>query len=85
MPDFFNNDCKPKAFWLRTSGNEMIGQPIREANAETYESLSALMQGKEVQAVIDTDIIYPELNGDPDVIYSFYWQRDICGLQALPA
>lgn len=68
---YFNNDCKPKAFWSRTSGNEMIGQLIREANAETYESLSALMQGKAVQAIIDTDIIYPELNGDADVIYSF--------------
>ena len=68
---YFNNNCKPKAFWSRTSGNELIGQLIREANAETYESLSALMQGREVQAIIDTDIIYPELNGDPDIIYSF--------------
>ncbi len=68
---YFNNNCKPKAFWSRTSGNEMIGQLIRDANTETYESLSALMQGREVQAMIDTDIIYPEINGDPDVIYSF--------------
>ena len=68
---YFNNNCKPKAFWSRTSGNELVGQLIREANAETYESLSALMQGREVQAIIDTDIIYPELNGDPDIIYSF--------------
>jgi hypothetical protein len=69
--NYFNNDCKPKAFWSRTSGNEMIGQLIRDANSETYESLSALMQGREVQAIIDTDIIYPELNGEPDTIYSF--------------
>lgn len=68
---YFNNNCKPKAFWSRTSGNEMIGKLIRDANAEIYESMSALMQGSEVQAIIDTDIIYPELNGDPDVIYSF--------------
>ena len=68
---YFNNNCKPKAFWSRTSGNEMIGQLLRDANAGTYESLAALMQGKEVQAMIDTDIIYPELNGDPDIICSF--------------
>lgn len=68
---YFNNNCKPKAFWSRTSGNEMIGQLIRNANAETYEGLSALIQGKEVQAIIDTDIIYPEVNGDSDKIYSF--------------
>lgn len=68
---YFNNNCKPKAFWSRTSGNEIIGQMIRNSNAETYQSLSLLLQGKEVQAIIDTDIIYPEVNGDPDTIYSF--------------
>ncbi len=68
---YFNNNCIPKAFWSRTSGNEMIGRLIREASPVTYETLSALMQGKEVQAIIDTDIIYPEVSGDPDMIYSF--------------
>lgn len=29
------------------------------------------MQGTQVQALIDTDIIYPEVSGDSDVIYSF--------------
>ena len=69
--NYFNNNCKPKAFWSRTSGNEMVGQMIKNANPEMHESLSELMQGKEIQAVIDTDIIYPEVNGDPDMICSF--------------
>lgn len=68
---YFNNNCKPKAFWSRTSGNEIIGQMIQNSNAQMYESLSLLLQGKTVQAIIDTDIIYPEVNGDPDTIYSF--------------
>lgn len=49
----------------------MIRQLIRNANPETYDSLSALLQGQEVQAMIDTDIIYPEVNGDMDMIFSF--------------
>ena len=68
---YFNNNCKPKAFWSRTSSNEMIGRMIKTAASETYESLAALMQGTQVQALIDTDIIYPEVSGDSDVIYSF--------------
>lgn len=68
---YFNNDCKPRAFWSRTSGNEIIGQLISGANQELYHSLSLLLQGSEVQSLIDTDIIYPEINGDPDNIYSF--------------
>lgn len=69
--NYFSNDCKPKAFWSRTSGNEIIGQMIRNSNPQLHESLSLLLQGKEVQALIDTDIIYPEVTGDPDTIYSF--------------
>lgn len=68
---YFNNNCKPKAFWSRTSSNEMIGKMIRNAASETYDSLAALMQGTEVQALIDTDVIYPEVSGDPDMLYSF--------------
>lgn len=68
---YFSNDCIPRAFWSRTSGNEMISRLIKEADTETFQSLTALMQGKEVQAMIDTDIIYPEVNGDPDMICSF--------------
>lgn len=68
---YFNNNCKPKAFWSRTSGNEIIGQLIQNANKDLYDSLSLLLQGEEVQSMIDTDIIYPEVNGDPDTICSF--------------
>lgn len=68
---YFNNNCQPKAFWSRTSGNEIIGQLIKNSSKEMYESLSLLLQGMEVQSIIDTDIIYPEVNGDPDTIYSF--------------
>lgn len=68
---YFNHNCKPKAFWSRTSSNDIIGQLIRNANQEIYDSLTLLMLGKEIQSVIDTDIIYPEITGNPDAIYSF--------------
>ncbi len=68
---YFNNNGKPKAFWSRTSGNEIIGQLIKNSKTMVYESLSLLLQGNEVQSLIDTDIIYPEINGDADTIYSF--------------
>ena len=69
--NYFNNNCKPKAFWSRTSGNEIIGELVRSSDKEVYESLSLLLQGKEVQSIINTDIIYPEVNADSDTIYSF--------------
>lgn len=68
---YFNNNCKPKAFWSRTSSNEIIGELINLSSSKMHESLALLLQGEEVQSIIDTDIIYPEVNGDPDTIYSF--------------
>lgn len=69
--NYFSNDCKPKAFWSRTSGNEIIGQMIQNSNKQIYENLTLLLQGKEVQAIVDTDIIYPEIDENSDAIYSF--------------
>ena len=50
---------------------EIIGELIRGAGKELYQNLSLLLQGEEIQAIIDTDIIYPEVNSDPDIICSF--------------
>ena len=69
--NYFSNDCRPKAFWSRTSGNEIIGQMIQNSNKQIYENLTLLLQGKEVQAIVDTDIIYPEIDENSDAIYSF--------------
>ncbi len=69
--NYFSNGCRPKAFWSRTSGNEIIGQLIRNSDGQIYESLLLLLQGEKIQAIVDTDIIYPEIDEKSDAIYSF--------------
>lgn len=69
--NYFANSCKAKAFWSRTSSNDVIGELMKCGTPELYSSLEALLKGEEIQAVIDTDIIYPEIDGDSDRIYSF--------------
>ena len=49
----------------------MISKLIEAGDQELYTSLETLLKGEEIQAVIDTDIIYPEIGGEPDTIYSF--------------
>ena len=66
-----SNNGTPGAYWSRTSGNDVIRRMIQRATPEVFDSLESLLQGGETRAVIDTDIIYPELDGDPDMIYSF--------------
>lgn len=71
VTNYFNNTCVPKAFWSHTSGNQILGELLGHARGELQENLSLLMQGKEIEALIDTNIIYPEISGDPDLVYSF--------------
>ena len=68
---YFNNNCVPKAFWSRTSSNDMILDIIRTGDSEMQRSLMKLLQNAPVQGVIDTDIIYPEIESSEDTIYSF--------------
>jgi len=68
---YFNNNCNPKAFWSRTSSNDMILEIIRSDNPEMRKSLMNLLQGNPVQAVVDTDILYPEIGTSEDSVYSF--------------
>lgn len=68
---YFNNDCKPKAFWSRTSSNDMILEIVRNGNQGMQNSLMKLMQDEPVKAVVDSDIIYPEIGTTEDTVYSF--------------
>ena len=69
--NYFNNNCVPKAFWSRTSSNDMILEIIKNGNLEIQDSLIKLLQDKPIQASIDTDVIYPEIGKSIDTIYSF--------------
>ena len=68
---YFNNNCCSKAFRSRTSSNDMILEIIRGGNREMQATLVNLLQDNPVQAVVDTDIIYPEIDSSEDTVYSF--------------
>lgn len=69
--NYFNNRCIPKPFWSRTSSNDVIGELLKGADEDTSNALIQLMQDKSVPAVIDTDIIYPEIGMRADAVFSF--------------
>ncbi len=69
--NYFASGCRSRAFWSRTGSSDMISKLIKAGDQELYTSLETLLKGEEIQAVIDTDIIYPEIGGEADTIYSF--------------
>lgn len=68
---YFNNNCIPKAFWSRTSNNYIINKLLQETDSEQKTNLCDLLNDKPVEAIVDTDTIYPEISNSEDNIYSF--------------
>lgn len=69
--NYFNNNFMPKAFWLSTSSNDIIGELIDSADTELCDNLVALLSGRTVLSYVDTSVIYPQIQHNPTVIYSF--------------
>ena len=69
--NYFNNQCKPRAFWQSTGSNDIIGEILTDATQDIYEHLNKLLQGKSFLTYVDTSVIYPQIKNDPSSVYSF--------------
>lgn len=69
--NYFNNECKPRAFWQSTGSNDIIGEIIAKADKEIYNRLTSLINGESFVTYIDTGVIYPQIVNNPSTIYSF--------------
>ncbi len=69
--NYVSSGCFPKAFWLSTGSNEIIGEIVNNASNEIIINLHKLLSNEKVLTYIDTNVIYPEINKNPNSIYSF--------------
>ena len=69
--NYFNTECKPKAFWLSTGSNDIIGEIITQADQDIYDKLTSLVSGNTIVSYIDTSVTYPQIKQNPSAIYSF--------------
>ena len=69
--NYFYRDCEPGAYWLSTGSNEIIGEMLKKADEDMYHRLNLLMQGLSFVTLIDTNVIYPQIQKNPASIYSF--------------
>ena len=68
---YFNNNCRPKAFWQSTGSNDIIREVLASATPDIMERLELLMTGESFVTHIDTGVIYPQIQNDPSSVYSF--------------
>lgn len=69
--NYFSNACEPRAFWVSTGSNDIIGEVLANADEEIYQRLTSLVNGGSFTTFIDTGVIYPQIRSNPSSIYSF--------------
>lgn len=69
--NYFSNECIPRAYWVSTGSNDIIGEILSIADEEILKHLENLMQEESFLTYIDMDVIYPQIKSDPSSIYSF--------------
>ena len=69
--NYISDQCFPKAFWQSTGSNDIIGEIIGTATPEITENLYKLFCGNTITTYVDTSVIYPEVQNNPNSIYSF--------------
>ena len=69
--NYISDQCFPKAFWQSTGSNDIIGEIIGTATPEINDNLYKLFCGNTVTTYVDTSVIYPEVQNNPNSIYSF--------------
>lgn len=69
--NYISDQCFPKAFWQSTGSNDIIGEIIGTATPEINGNLYKLFCGNTVTTYVDTSVIYPEVQNNPNSIYSF--------------
>lgn len=57
-------------YWSNTSGNGLVNQLIKKGAPDIKQTMEDLLQGKSFKAEIDEKIVFDQLNGSVDAVWS---------------
>ena len=57
-------------YWANTSSNSLVGKLLREGTRRVKESFERLLKGETIKTPIDEQIVYNQLDGNEDAIWS---------------
>ncbi len=61
---------KLDTYWANSSSNSLVGKLIREGDTDFKQTFEALISGRSITAQIDEQIVYGELDGSEEGIWS---------------
>ena len=65
-----NPDAKPEAFWINSSGNDLVKRFIDKADASTRSEIERLISGDMIEKKVRLDSAYDELDSTIDNLWS---------------
>ena len=66
----FLDKKKFTTYWANTSSNSLVGKLIREGDRGIKEKFEILLQGGVIRTPVDEQIVYNQLNGNEEAIWS---------------
>ncbi len=66
----FLDKQKYTTYWANTSSNSLVGKLIREGDRRIKEKFEILLQGGVIRTPVDEQIVYNQLNGNEEAIWS---------------
>lgn len=70
IASFIKKNGKYDAYWANTSSNGLVNTLIQRGNADIKQDMEKLLQGKGIQAQIDEQIAFNQLNGNANAVWS---------------
>ncbi|MDE7200554.1 MAG: ATP-binding protein [Lachnospiraceae bacterium] len=70
IASFIRKNGKYAAYWANTSGNGLVNSLIQQGSTEIKQIMEDLLQGKSFVARIDEQIVFNQLDGNEDAVWS---------------
>lgn len=63
-------DAEPQAYWINTSGNELVKRFINKANKTTRDEIERLVAGESIEKRVRLELTYDEIDNGIDNLWS---------------
>lgn len=63
-------DAEPQAYWINTSGNELVKRFINKANKTTRDEIERLVSGESIEKYVRLELTYDEIDNGIDNLWS---------------
>ncbi len=68
--EYVKSGCIADSYWVNTSGNGILSDLLERADESMENKIVSLLQGETIQSPITESVVYADLNGDDEQIFS---------------